>query len=114
MARTLKTFSEMLGLLSRGRFTEKLDEEMRETIAHLEGLPNEKGKATITVSFQLSYQSGRLDIKPECKVKLPEGQGFTETPFWTVEGELSVQHPSQSDMFAAREVSARERDEQTA
>lgn len=106
MARTIRSFSEMLGLLSRGRFAERLDAELSEAIDSLENLPNEKGTAKITVEISLNYQSGRLDIRPSVKAKLPEAQAFSDTPFWTHEGGLSVQHPSQSDMFGPREASA--------
>jgi hypothetical protein len=34
-----------------------------------------------------------------------------KTPFWTIEGQLSVEHPNQIDMFPARGAS--QRDEET-
>jgi hypothetical protein len=106
MSRTIRNFSEMLGLLSRGRFNERLDQELTEAIQVLSNLPNEKGKATISLTIELSYQGGRLDIKPTVKSKLPEGQAFADTPFWTFENGLSVQHPSQIDIFdGPRDVS---------
>jgi hypothetical protein len=109
-ARTIRSFVEMLGLLSRGRFAERLDEELTEAIQHLEALPEEKGSATITVEVTLNFQSGRLDIRPKVKAKLPEAKAFTDTPFWTHEGGLSVQHPNQIDMFGGpRDAADRER-----
>jgi hypothetical protein len=107
--RTIRKFDEMLGLLNRGRFAEKCDEALTHAIETLEQLPGEKGRATITVKIELSYQAGRLDINPDVKSKLPEGDRFSATPFWTHEGGLSVQHPSQIDMFAGPRV-ASERD----
>lgn len=98
-ARPIRSYVELLGLLSRGRFVERLDEELTEAVASLEATASEKGKATITVTLDLAYQSGRLDIKPTVKAKLPEEKAFGDTPFWTYEGGLSVQHPSQIDMF---------------
>lgn len=110
-ARPIRSFTEMLGLLSKGRFSERLDEELAEAITSLENLPNEKGSATITMTLKLSFQSGRLDIKPEVKAKLPEEKSFADTPFWTLDGALSVQHPSQIDMFAGpRDAGERVRD----
>jgi hypothetical protein len=101
-ARPIRSFTEMLGLLSRGRFSERLDEELAAAIESLQQQPQDKGAATITVTVGLKYQGGRLDIHPTVKAKLPEGQGFSDTPFWTHEGALSVQHPSQMDMWGPR------------
>lgn len=109
MSRTIRNFTDMLGLLSRGRFTERLNDELTSTVEALEALPDEKGKATITVSITLNYQGGRLDITPQVKTKLPEGKAFQDTPFWTHEGGLSVQHPSQLDMLGPRDTTADER-----
>ena len=97
--RAIHRFTEMLGLLSRGKFVEKLDEHLADSIRTLEALPAEKGEATITITVKLVYESGRLDVRPSVKSKLPEEKGFTGTPFWAFENGLSVQHPSQMDMF---------------
>jgi len=101
----------MIGLLNRGRFEEKLDEHLNTSIQTLEALPGEKGTATITLTITLNYESGRLDVKPAVKSKLPEEKAFSGTPFWSYEGGLSVQHPSQIDMFAGpRDAAERTRD----
>lgn len=109
-ARPIRKFTEMLGLLSKGKFSDRLDEELSEAISTLENLPNEKGSATITVTMTLTYQSGRLDIKPTVKAKLPEEKSFSDTPFWTLDGALSVQHPSQIDMFGGPSVAGERRE----
>jgi hypothetical protein len=98
--RPIRTFAETVALLNRGRFAEKLDEHLTAAIATLEALPGEKGVAQIAVTLTIAYDAGRLDIKPAVKSKLPEEKAFSGTPFWSYEGGLSVQHPSQLDMFA--------------
>lgn len=108
--RPIRRFVDMLGLLNRGRFVEKCDEHFAKAMAELEALPNEKGSATITVTIAVNYENGRLDIKPAVKSKLPEEKGFNGTPFWAVDGALSVQHPSQTDMFVRDTAETRERD----
>lgn len=108
--RPIRRFTDMLGLLNRGRFVEKCDEHLAKAMAELEALPNEKGSATITVQITVNFESGRLDIKPTIKSKLPEEKGFNGTPFWAVDGALSVQHPSQTDMFVRDTADTRERD----
>jgi hypothetical protein len=110
MSRTIRSFADMLGLLNRGRFVEKCDEHLAEALATLEALPNEKGTATLTLQVTISFESGRLDIKPAIKSKLPEEKSFSGTPFWVHEGGLSVQHPSQIDMFGPRAAEERFRE----
>lgn len=111
--RAIHRFTEMLGLLSRGKFVEKLDDHLAESIKTLEALPAEKGEATITITVKLVYESGRLDVRPAVKSKLPDEKGFSGTPFWAFENGLSVQHPSQMDMFT-RPVGSDERTRDTA
>lgn len=108
MSRLIRSVTEMLGLLSRGRFAEKCDEHLQHAIQSLESLPDGRGKATLTITLDIAFQEGRLDVTPAVKSKLPEDKGFTGTPFWALEGALSVQHPSQFDMFGPRAASDRE------
>lgn len=99
----LRRFTDVLDLLSRGRFVERCDEHLQDAIARLESLPSEKGSASITVELKINFDSGRVDIVPSVKSKLPEGKAFSATALWTHDGALSVQHPSQVDMFAGPE-----------
>ena len=111
MSRMLRSFREMLGLVSRGEFSRHLDEKLNEALTALEECPSDKCKAEITVKVVLDYELGRIDIKPEAKVKLPETAKFVKTPFWVIDGQLSVEHPNQIDMFSTRSVAARDEDD---
>ncbi|RUM97895.1 hypothetical protein EET67_09760 [Pseudaminobacter arsenicus] len=111
MSRVLRTFREMLGLLSRGDFSNHCDKLLTEAIDALEECPADKCKAEITVKITLDYELGRVDIKAEAKSKLPETVKFMKTPFWTIDGMLSVEHPNQIDMFPARSAREPESDE---
>ncbi|SHF01063.1 hypothetical protein SAMN02745157_1432 [Kaistia soli DSM 19436] len=113
MARPIRKLDKILGLLSRGKFMEKCDEKLAEAITTLENLPEEKGEATLTIEIKVKYQAGRVDIVPAAKLKLPADKAFNATPFWTAEGGLSVEHPSQSDMFP-RDASASADERETA
>ena len=107
-ARLIRNITDVLGMLSRGRFAEKCDEHLATALETLEAIPSEKGTATITITLTLNYESGRIDIKPAVKSKLPEEKAFSGTPLWVHEGGLSVQHPSQMDMFPGpRELPSR-------
>lgn len=111
---TIRRFTDMLGLLDRGRFAQARDEALAEALTTLEELPSEQGKATITVQVAIAYQNGRLDLTPSVKSKLPEGKGFGATPFWAYEGALSIQHPSQLDMFGGGKDGVTSLDRETA
>ena len=106
MIRTIRSLTETLGLLSRGRFVEKCDEHLAAALEALSTLPSEKGSATLTLTVTINYESGRIDIKPGIKSKLPEEKAFTATPFWECEGGLSTQHPNQMDLLAPRAIEA--------
>lgn len=110
MSRIIRSYVQALGLLGRGRFEEKCNSGLESAIRALEEHPDDKATATITVTFKLTKLADRLDIKPDLKVKMPEEKGIPSTTFWPLEGGLSVEHPSQSDMFAGPRP-ARERDD---
>jgi hypothetical protein len=102
MSRLLRSFREMLGLVSRGDFSRHLDGQLNEALAALENCPADKCKAEIAVKITLEYELGRIDIKTESKMKLPETAKFMKTPFWVIDGQLSTEHPNQIDMFSPR------------
>lgn len=99
--RLIRQFSEALGLLDRGAFVSKCNVALTEAIENLEGQPTEKGKATITVTLDLTYDKGMLQVLPSIKSKLPEAERSGATIFWAHEGALSTAHPSQIDLEEA-------------
>ena len=99
-SRIIRSFTQALGLLARGRFEQRCNDDLSRAIQALEEHPEDKAKATVTVTLELTKLADRIDIKPTSKVKLPEEKGHPSTAFWPMEGGLSVQHPSQADMFA--------------
>jgi hypothetical protein len=100
----LRSFRQMIGLLSRGDFSRHCDKLLTEAIEALEASPADKCKAEITVKVTFEYELGRIDVKAEAKSKLPDTVKFMKTPFWSIDGALSVEHPNQIDMFPARKV----------
>lgn len=111
MTRPIHRLNDLLPVLNRGRFVEKCDEHLTHMLETLEGLPDQQGKATLTVTITVAFQEGRIEVTPSVKSKLPEEKGFSGTPFWCVEGGFSVQHPSQADMFGGpRDATQRQRE----
>jgi hypothetical protein len=99
-ARVIREFATVLNLLSRGRFVEKIDEKLAEAMTALNAHPDDKAKASVTLTFEFTRVQERVGIKPSIKLKLPEEKGFAETVMFAVEDGLSLQHPSQIDMFS--------------
>ncbi|KQP36677.1 hypothetical protein [Methylobacterium sp. Leaf100] len=102
----IRSFTDLVGVLSRGRFSEKCNDHLTHALETLEALPDAQGKATLTVTLNIAFQEGRVEVTPSVKSKLPEEKGFAGTPFWSMDGGFSVQHPSQSDMFAGPRASS--------
>jgi len=94
---------QVLALLNRGKFREAVDRHLMEAVETLEALPSEKGTATIDIRLKIDFQGGLCNVTPSVKSKLPE-EGFSPTPFWSLDGGLSVEHPNQADMFGPREI----------
>jgi hypothetical protein len=106
MSRTIKTFAETLGLLNRKTFIAKCDEHLSTALHTLESLPQQKGKAVITIQLTIAYNGEHMDITPTIKSKLPEEPPFRGNTFWMNDGELSVSHPNQQEMFAVKEANS--------
>jgi len=98
--RIIHDFPTVLALLSRGRFVEKLDDKLAELHAALNACPDDKAKATLTLSFDFTRLGEKVDIKPSVKLKPPEEKGFPPTTLFLADEGLSTQHPSQIDLFA--------------
>lgn len=98
-ARLVRRFSEVVSLIDRGKLETACNEAMREALTALSERPDQKGKATIKLELEVSLQGELTQIKPKLTVKLPEGGAFAPLVVWQHEGALSLQHPSQIDMF---------------
>lgn len=96
--RLIRRFTETLSLLDRGAFENKLNAALSEAVENLVNQPTEKGKASLTVTLDLNYDKGMLQVMPSLKSKLPEAERSGATIFWAHEGALSTQHPSQHDI----------------
>lgn len=98
--RVIRSFLQALGLLSRGRLEEKLNDEMSRVIGALEEHPEEKAKASLCLTIEFTKLADRIDLRPTVKTTLPKEKELPSTTFWPLENGLSVQHPSQTDMFS--------------
>jgi len=97
--RVIHDFATVLGLLSRGRLLERLDEKLAEALAALDRTPDEKTKAQITLTIELVRVQERVELKPVVKLKLPDEKGLPSSTLFAFEDGLSLEHPQQLDMF---------------
>ncbi|MFC3693097.1 hypothetical protein [Chenggangzhangella methanolivorans] len=106
MAKTIRKFFQLLGLIERNRFEQACDEALAKSIEALQVAPEGKGKATITLTVEIAVQKEMINVVPKIVVKLPDDKAFRGTPFFLWEGEITTQHPNQMDMLEPREVGA--------
>lgn len=107
--RLIRRFSEVLGMIDRGKLEASLNEALRESLETIRAQPGEKGKATITLTVEVAAQGEMVQLKPKLTVKLPEGGGYAPLVLWDHEGALTAQHPNQLSMFTGpREAPAAE------
>lgn len=101
-------FLQAIGLIGRGRTHEKLNDEMARLIQAMQDHPEDKASGSITLTMKFTKLVDRIDLQPEIKTVLPKEKGLASATFWPAEGGLSVEHPSQHDMFGGpRETSSR-------
>ncbi|GGF56453.1 hypothetical protein GCM10007301_15130 [Azorhizobium oxalatiphilum] len=105
--RIINDLLQTVGLIDRGRVQEKLNDEMGRLLEALQQHPEEKISGTITLTLKFTKLSDRMDVAPEVKTVLPKEKALRSATFWPAEGGLSVQHPSQHDMFGPRDASER-------
>ncbi len=106
-ARVIRSFFQAIGIMHRGRVEEKLNTELARLLEAVEQHPEEKASGTLTLTVTVTKLGDRLDVKPKVEAKLPKDKDFGSATFWPLEGGLSIEHPSQSDMFAPRDANAR-------
>lgn len=92
----------LLGMLEGGEFVGKLQNALNAQLAALNEAAGPKGKATghVTVKLNLKVEAGMVTISPNIDAK-KIAEEFGSSVFWVTEdGELSTEHPRQSDMFS--------------
>lgn len=97
--RVIRDIQTILPLLARGRALEKINEKLGDALEALD-TSETKAKATLTLTLDLTREDERVGLRAAIKLKLPEEKGLPETILFAADGGLSLQHPSQLDMFA--------------
>ena len=101
MTRIIRDFRTIVELNQRGRLLEKIDAKIAELIGELDVHPNEKARGKIDVSLTFQRIGEKIDVYGAVKMTPPPEKALPPTTLFLVEGGLSVQHPSQIDMFGA-------------
>ncbi len=103
MARLIRSFFQSVGLIQRGKVEEKLDTELSRVITALEEHPDDIASGSVTLTVTVKKMADRYEVVPKVDTKLPKEKPFNGAAFWVVDGALSVEHPSQADMFGPRD-----------
>lgn len=102
--KTIRDAATVIGMLERGDLAVSLGEEITGTIAEMYGQSEErpkakiKGEVTLKLKFEMEDRAVTIsgDVTSK-RPKAPRGSSY----FWATEdGELSLEHPQQHDMFA--------------
>lgn len=110
----IRDAAQLIGMLGRGEFAGRLNDEMAETVAEMRERSGERPKAkikgSVSVTLNFEMEDGALTINGEIKSKRPAEPPSSSLFFWTTEdGELTTEHPLQQDMFSGpREATGRE------
>ena len=109
MTRVIRDFRTITELIARGRLVEKLDAQILNLIEALEDSDDDKSKASLQLTLTFQRIGEKTDIRATYKATPPPDKPLPAVTLFNVEGGLSLQHPSQIDMFAGpRDAAARE------
>ena len=104
MSRLPHDFLQTTALLNRGRFVERVNAEVSKLLESLEGMPDATGAGSLTLAFKFQSIGGEIKLSATVKSSLPQLPALSPTTFWLIDGELSVDHPTQRDLFEGPRV----------
>lgn len=97
----IRTPDVLLGTLEQGELVKDLQAEISKVMVALADL-GEHGaaKGSITLKIDFAVENSLTEINTELTSKLPKPRRRKTMLFVTPEGELSTEHPKQTDLFA--------------
>ena len=108
--RKIRDATEIIARLEGGDLAADLSKEIETAIVALTEHAGDRnvarGSLTLTLSFEIAH--GKAEITADIKSKLPKRLRRTSFFFATDDGALSLEHPSQHDMFPREIAGARQ------
>jgi hypothetical protein len=104
--KTIRDSVQIIGMLERGETAQALTEEIEHALKDLADLagPKTKAKGSVTLKLSFCVEGTSVEIEPEIITKLPKSKRSRTLYFLTPDGELSTEHPQQTQMqFGQRE-----------
>lgn len=97
----LREMPALIAWLEGGELSEKMRDELRDTVNALNEAAGPKGKAkgSLTLKLNLLVTDGRVEIAADITTKRPKEERGSTILWVTETGELSTEHPRQRDMF---------------
>lgn len=99
----LRTFGTFIGALEDGQLHEDLTRALIEINERLSNHAIEHGSpvaAKLTLGITITFEDGVFVVKPDVKVKLPDGPRRKTIFYGTDTGRFSRQNPRQHELFA--------------
>lgn len=108
----IREASILLGALEGGELNRSLSAELSRVLAELHDMSTEDVKKTfkgeVDIKIMLAAENGAVTISSEIKSKTPKRPRARSFYWITENGELSTEHPNQTDMFKGpRDTAAR-------
>jgi hypothetical protein len=108
--KTIRDAQILIGMLEQGDLNQELSAELGRCLKHMGELSEENPKAaykgTLTLKLNIDIEAGEVHIKADIESKMPR-RPRRSSLFWvTDDGELSTEHPRQTDMFNPRDVTS--------
>lgn len=101
----------IIGALENGEVAAELSTTITGALKQLKEMcgnrPKAKAKGTVTLTLHLDVEQSSVTVEAEISQKLPKKPRGSSFYWVTDEGELSTEHPQQTDMFSGPRDAAR-------
>ena len=106
MTKKIREATQIIGMLERGDTAAALTDEITHALTALQEQSSQKGKAkgTVTLKLNFSVEGVNVEVDAEIASKLPKAKRARSFYFLTQDGQLSTDHPQQTDMFGPRDT----------
>ena len=105
MTPVIRDFKTLVEYYERGALSARLNDNLLDLIEALDANFDEKCNGSLTLTLKVQRIGDRKEVLATVKMALPPDKPLPSANFFGVEGGLSLEHPSQNDMFSTpREV----------
>lgn len=107
--KVIRQATEILGVIERGDAAHEMTLEIERVLKALQDAsgPKQKAKGSVTLKLEFEVEGSFLQIKADIASKVPKIKRGSTAYFLTQDGQITLEHPSQTEMFSGpRSMSA--------